>query len=573
MVKEWLTSDTPMLFIEFAELCERLANISERSRKIRILVNALKGLRREYIKPFTLLIIGRYAPEWQAVTLEISWATIVKVSKTLFAIKIEELIKTLKKTGDIGETFRLLAEKRKTRRQLTLLSFQRKLTILDVYKELNKIAQISGPDSRQRKETRLIALLMSMSPLEIKYALKIIFGDMRHGVSVGLMEEAISYASGISLDLISRANMILGDLGEVAELALYEGVKAIKNVKIILFRPIRPMLAQKADNVLDALREHNFETSFEFKFDGLRSQIHIREDTIKIFSRRLKDITSSFPDLVKKIKQNIRCRECVLEGEIIGIKNGKPLPFQILMRRLRRISDAKRYLRMIPVKLYLFDVLYLDGNMLIDLPYHERRKILASIAGNLDLAPQLITRDANKAEEFLDLAIKSGHEGLVAKKLDSNYTPGIRGKKWLKIKRTLDPLDCVIVAAEWGYGRRKKWLSDYYLAVYDPANDKWLVIGKTFKGLTDKEFEELTKMLLKFRIYERGRTVYVQPKIVVEVIYDEIQKSPKYESGFALRFARINRIRWDKDPQDADTIEKVKKIYHEQFKYKAKLND
>lgn len=561
-----------MLFIEFAELCDNLAKISERNRKIRLLAETLKRLSRDEVKPFVLLMTGHFAPDWMQKQLEVSWGLISHVITGLFHVSKRELVSYIKKHGDVGEAVESLAMRRESKKQLTLVDLTNKnLMVTDVYELLNRISDIKGPDARSRRETIISMLMSRMSPKELKYFIKIIFSDMRHGVNYGVMEEAIAKASAIPLELISRAHMILGDLGEVAEKALFEGYSAIKNVKIVMFRPIKPMLAQKAESVKDALREHNWETAFEFKLDGLRAQIHKDGDKIKIFSRRLKDVTDSFPELVERVRQSIRAEEVVLEGEIIGVKNGKPLPFQILMRRVRRVEEAKKYQKLIPVDIYLFDVLYLNGEMLIDKPYEERRKILEGISGNIKLVPRIITRDPEEAQSFFEEAIKNGHEGLVAKKLDSRYEPGTRGKKWLKIKRTLEPLDCVIIAAEWGYGRRRKWLSDYYLAVRDEKTGEWFIVGKTFKGLTDEEFEEITKELLKVKIYESGRIVYVRPKIVVEVIYDEIQKSPKYKSGFALRFARISRIRWDKSPEDADTLDKVRKIYREQFKYKAKF--
>jgi len=561
-----------MLFREFAELCDNLAKISERNRKIRLLAETLKRLSRDEVKPFVLLMTGHFAPDWMQKQLEVSWGLISHVITGLFHVSKRELVSYIKKHGDIGEAVESLAMRRESKKQLTLVDLINKnLTVTDVYELLNRISDIKGPDARSRRETIISMLMSRMSPKELKYFIKIIFSDMRHGVNYGVMEEAIAKASAIPLELISRAHMILGDLGEVAEKALFGGYSAIKNVKIVMFRPIKPMLAQKAESVKNALREHNWETAFEFKLDGLRAQIHKDGDKIKIFSRRLKDVTDSFPELVERVRQSIKAEEVVLEGEIIGVKNGKPLPFQILMRRVRRVEEANKYRKLIPVDIYLFDVLYLNGEMLIDKPYEERRRILEGISGNIKLVPRIITRDPEEAQSFFEEAIKNGHEGLVAKKLDSRYEPGTRGKKWLKIKRTLEPLDCVIIAAEWGYGRRRKWLSDYYLAVRDEKTGEWFIVGKTFKGLTDEEFEEVTKELLKVKIYESGRIVYVKPRIVVEVIYDEIQKSPKYKSGFALRFARISRIRWDKGPEDADTLDKVRKIYREQFKYKAKF--
>lgn len=561
-----------MLFKEFAELCDNIAKTSERSRKVRMIAETLRGLKAEYIRPFVLLMVGKFAPEWMQRQLDVSWGTISHVIANLFSISKGELVRYIKTYGDLGEAVRAIAEKTRPKKQLTLTELtSRDLTISDICNYLNQIVDVKGTDARARKEQMISTLISKMSPNELKYLIKIIFNDMRHGVNIGVMEEAIAKASAIPVELISRAHMIIGDIGETAEKALIEGYSAIKEAKIVLFRPIRPMLAQKAESVAEALREHNLETAFEYKFDGLRAQIHKRGQEVRIFSRRLKDVTDSFPEIAEEINKSVKADEAVLEGEIIGVIDGKPLPFQILMRRVRRLDEASKYRKLIPVEIYLFDILYLNGEMLIDRSYEERRRILEDITSGIKLTPRLVTKDLEEAKRFFEDAILKGHEGLIAKKLDSKYEPGIRGKKWLKIKRFLEPLDCVIIAAEWGYGRRKKWLSDYYLAVRDEKTNEWTIIGKTFKGLTDDEFKEVTEELLRAKIYESGRVVYVKPKVVVEVIYDEIQRSPKYKSGFALRFARISRIRWDKNPEDADTLDKVKKIYREQFKQKARL--
>ncbi len=227
--------------------------------------------------------------------------------------------------------------------------------------------------------------------------------------------------------------------------------------------------------------------------------------------------------------------------------------------------------KLIPIELFLFDILYLDDKTLIELPYVKRREKLGEVCGDISLTKQLITKSVKEAKGFLEEAIEAGHEGLMAKRLDSAYTPGIRGKRWFKIKKTLEPLDLVIVGAEWGYGRRHNWLSDYYLAARDAETGKFMAVGKTFKGLTDEEFVRMTKRLKKLTIEKKPYGVVVTPKIVVEVAYNEIQKSPKYECGMALRFARITRIREDKSPEEADTIQRVREIYERQYKKKARF--
>ena len=560
------------LFKELAELCEKLEATTKRITMVNLISSFLRKLEPDEIGPAVRLIIGRIFPAWSQETLEISWRTIIKTIKNLANANSKDISEAFSKTGDPGDMAKILMEKGKKIKQVTLL--RSPLTILDVYKCFLSIANVKGPGSKKKKEGLLYGLLSRASPLEVKYIIKDILGEMRHGVSEGLMEEAIAKAFGASLEQVKRAHMLLGDLGDVAHIALTRGAQQIREVKIRLFHPIKPMLAQPVENVEEALKEHGGKTAFEYKLDGARVQIHLKNRKVAIFSRRLTNVTHSLPDVVKLILDEIKVNEAILEGEVIAIgEEDKPLPFQHLMRRFHRVKDIEKMVKEIPVQLYLFDVLYLNEKMMIDEPYIKRWEHLEEISGNIRLTPRIITSDAQEAQKFFEKSKKEGHEGLVAKKLDSNYTPGIRGKKWLKIKGILDTLDLVIVAADWGYGRRHEWLSDYYLAAKDEKTGKFMVIGKTFKGLTDKEFKEITKRLLELKIAEKGGTVYVKPEIVVEVAFDEIQQSPKYESGFALRFARITRIREDKGPDEADTIERVREIYEKQFRSKAKINN
>jgi DNA ligase-1 len=292
---------------------------------------------------------------------------------------------------------------------------------------------------------------------------------------------------------------------------------------------------------------------------------------VRVFSRRLTDVTQSLPEVVEAVKNNIKAKEAIVEGEVIAVNDsGHPIPFQHLMRRFKRVHEVQDTAEKIPVRLYLFDALFLDRESLISLPYVQRRKALAENAGEIPLTKHLVTDKKDRAETFLNEAMDAGHEGLMAKKLDSPYTPGTRGKRWFKIKPVLEPLDLVITAAEYGYGRRHDWLSDYYLAARDAVTGEFLNVGKTFKGLTDAEMIEMTQRLKELTVREDRNRVVVLPKIVVEVVYNEIQKSPKYKSEMALRFARISRIRDDKSAEDADTIEKVREIFERQFAKKGK---
>jgi len=558
-------------FRALAELCEKLENTSKRTLMVSLVADFLKHLRADEVEPATSMILGRPFPKWDQRTLEVSWATMSGLIKRLTNVDWKSFTDAFSKTGDIGAATKIVFEASKIQRQATL--FEKRLTILEVRRSLEAIAETSGYGSRERKERLLETLLGGATPLEAKYIVKILIGEMRTGFYEGLMELAVSKAFNVPHDLVRRAGMLTGDIGEVAAIAKAQGREGISKLQLQVFLPIKSMLAQTAEDVNEVLKEHGGETAFEYKLDGARVQIHKSKDTVRIYSRRLTDVTESFPEIVELTRDEVKAGEAILEGEIIAVgEDGTPLPFQHLMRRFRRVHDIEEMVEKIPVELYLFDIIYLDGQSFIADPYVERRKKLGEIAGSIPLTKQIISGNPREAERFLKEAIDKGHEGLVAKKLDSPYAPGIRGKRWFKIKESLEPLDLVIVAGEYGYGRRHDWLSDYYLAARDSESGEFLVVGKTFKGLTDEEIIGMTRRLKELTVKEEYRRVVVTPRIVVEVAYNEIQKSPKYKCGMALRFARITRIRDDKNPEEADTIQRVRKIYEKQFEKKAKYS-
>jgi len=556
-------------FKSLVELCERLEKTTKRNLMIEAVADFLRGLDENEIEPATSMILGRAFPKYDPRTLDVSWATLSNVIRRLSGIDWRDFYSAFRSTGDVGAATKIVFERRSPGRQSTLI--ERPLTILEVRRMFEHIAESKGQGSRDRKERLIETLLSRASPLEAKYLVKIIIGEMRTGFQEGLMEAAVSRAFSIPLKDVQLASMLTGDVGEVAYLCKKYGRDGILNLGFRVFRPIKPMLAQMATDLREVFEEHGGRTALEYKLDGARIQIHVSNGDVKIYSRRLTDVTRSLPEVVSLIRGEVRAREAILEGEVIAVgEDGKPMPFQHLMRRFKRIHSVDEAVEEIPVELYLFDLLYVDGESLIKTPYVERRRRLGEVAGSIPLTKQMVASSMEEAESFLRAAVSEGHEGLMAKRLDSPYTPGIRGKHWFKIKEVLEPLDLVIVAAEYGYGRRHNWLSDYYLAARD--GEKFTVIGKTFKGLTDDEIAEMTERLKKIAIREEGSMVIVQPKIVVEVAYNEIQMSPKYESGMALRFARITRIRDDKSPEEADTIETVRKIYESQFRRKARVN-
>ena len=459
----------------------------------------------------------------------------------------------------------------KTLNQALLSGNEVSLTIAEVFATLDRLAEVKGDGSKEKRLVLLSSLINRTTPLETEYLSRMLLGEMRIGVVEGVLLDAIAEASGVSRQLVRRAHMLHGDIGDVARIALTEGDVALENVGLRLFVPVKPMLAEMAESIPQVLADHKEGSAFEYKFDGARIQIHRKQDRVRIFSRRLTDVTDSIPEIVDYSKTRVKSSEFLIEGEVVALgEGGKPVPFQDLMRRFRRVHGIEDMVEKIPLRLYLFDVLQSGGNTMIDLPYTERWKVLSSLVPNESLAPRIVTRDPQVVENFMQSALKKGHEGLMAKSLTSDYSPGARGKKWFKIKPA-DRLDVVIVAADWGSGRRVGWLSNYHLAVRDDETGEYLVVGKTFKGLTDVEFDMITKRLQELKTKESKWTVHVKPEIVVEVAHNEIQKSPRYKSGFALRFARIAKFRDDKTPEEADTIQRLRKLYEKQFENKGRL--
>jgi len=559
--------ETP--FKALAELGEKLEATRKRLLMIGLAADFLKSLEVQEVEPAVSMILGRPFPKWSQRTLEVSWATLSEIIKRNTAVEWSVFNEAFSKSGDIGSATKTIFENTKIKRQAAL--FERELTLMEVRRSLEAISETVGYGSREKKERLIEGLLSRSSPLEAKYLVKILIGEMRTGFHEGLMEQSVAKAFQIPLKVVQEASMITGDIGEVAAIARIQGREGLSKIGFKVFRPVSLMLAQMADNVAEAMEEHGGKTAFEYKYDGARIQIHKVGDEVKVFSRRLTGVTDSLPEIVETVRLNIKAREMILEGEVIAVDStGSPIPFQHLMRRFKRVHAIEDMVESIPVRLYLFDILYLNGRNLVSSSYLQRRQTLAENAGEIPLTSQLVTDNVEEAEQFLKESMDAGHEGLMVKKLDSPYTPGIRGKRWLKIKPTLEPLDLVIVAAEYGYGRRHGWLSDYYLAARDTETGEFLTVGKTFKGLTDAEITEMTRRLKDLAVRREHGSAVVVPRIVVEVAYNEIQRSPKYECRMALRFARITRIRDDKAPEEADTIRKVREIYERQFLKKGR---
>jgi len=532
----------PTTFSTLATLCQQLEKTTKKLEKSKLLNAFLRELQPEEIAPSVLLLLGKIFSATDSRTLGISWRTLQNLET--------KLSKSKKKKAP--------------------------LSIVDVHQHFAEIAAASGKGSRQRKEELLSDLLSRVSPTEKKYLVKMIFGEMQHGVAEGVMQQGIAEAIGAELPQVRRAALLLGDIAEVARLGLTKGKKSLEKISLQLMRPIQPMLAELSEDFDEVFKEHGEQAALEYKYDGARVQIHCshknKKAEVKIFSRQLSEVTQSLPEVVEWAQSKIKADDFIVEGEVVAVNaEGKPLPFQELMRRFRRVHQIEETMKEVPIRLYLFDLLYCDGQSFIDLPYEKRWQKLTKICAANLLADRIIAKEGKTAEEFLQQAMQAGHEGLMAKDLTSTYQPGSRGKKWFKIKPS-ETLDLTIVSADWGYGRRTGWLSNYHLAVRDHETGEFLVIGKTFKGLTDEEFKWMTSKLQELKISETDYTVRVRPQIVVEVAYNEIQRSPHYKSKFALRFARIKRIRTDKSIDQIDTIERLRQLYERQFERKGEVS-
>jgi DNA ligase-1 len=442
------------------------------------------------------------------------------------------------------------------------------LTLGDVATAFADVAAAAGAGSRRTRDVRLTELAARASPEEREFLGRIIGGEMRTGVSEGLLLEAIAAAWVASVPAVRRAALFLGDLSVVATLLADGGPAALTGVTPRPFVPLLPMLAEIADDFAVVLDAHGGRTALEYKYDGARIQLHGDGDRVRVWTRRLSDVTRSLPDVVEIARRDITGVPFILDGEVVALDgSGRPLPFQELMRRFRRVHGVEALVREMPLALHFFDCLMADGRSLIDEPYARRWEALAQLTSGRYLAERRIVTTPEEAAAFRDAALAAGHEGVMAKDLASTYEPGGRGKRWFKVKAA-ETVDCVIVAVDRGSGRRQGWLSNYHLAVRD--GDGFAEVGKTFKGLTDAQFVEMTERLWPLATADDGYTVRVRPEVVVEVEYNEIQKSPTYVSGLALRFARITRVRDDKAPAQATTLEELRALYERQFRTKGR---
>ncbi len=433
------------------------------------------------------------------------------------------------------------------------------LSLREVDAAFDRIAAISGAGSVNARRDELGRLFARATAEERRFLIRLVLGELRQGALEGVLIEGIAEAADIPADDIRRAVMLASDPAPVAVAALTAGAAGLERFRLEPLSPVRPMLAQPADGVGEAM-EALGEAALEVKLDGARVQIHRVGNDVRIFSRQLNDVTASLPEIVEATLA-LPAKELIVDGEVIALKqDGRPHPFQVTMSRFGRKLDIDGMREKLPLRVFLFDCLHRDGDDLIDRPLAERIEHLGDAAGARLLIERLVTEDPESATDFLARALAGGHEGIMAKSLQSPYAAGSRGAAWLKIKQA-HTLDLVVIAAEWGSGRRKGWLSNLHLGARDPRDGSFVMLGKTFKGLTDKMLKWQTKRLLELEIGREGRVVHVRPELVAEIAVNEIQASPHYPAGMALRFARVKRYRKDKSPLDADTVDAVRALF------------
>jgi DNA ligase-1 len=562
----------------FAQTCERIAATTKKLEKTSIVAEYLKSRALDEAVTSAVFLSGRPFPVWEETTLQVGGTLLWRTVAELAGKDEKDLTAAYRKLGDLGAVAGEVLPERKS-----------KLHILDVEKSFREIAAARGPSAKGKLTHYLLA---DATPLEAKYIVKIMTGDLRIGLKESLVEEAIAKAYGATLPEVQRANMLLGDIGGTLRLA---AESRLNQAHMRLFHPLGFMLASPAETSEDALSY--FENALvEDKYDGVRAQAHCSGETVRFFSRTRDEITESFPELPDTLTG--LPQDAILDGEIVAWsylsaesgESGRALPFSALQQRLGRKKVSEELIRKVPVAYVAFDVLYAGDELLIDRTMKERGQILErllserksaskrsrhaqhTLAFDADesrpaqalRAPVFKAASPEELDQLFEAAQARGNEGLMIKDRESSYTPGRRGKSWLKLKRELATLDVVVTAAEFGHGKRIGVLSDYTFAVRD--GERLVNIGKAYSGLTDAEIAEMTKWFLEHTVEDQGFRRIVEPKIVLEVAFNNMMRSDRHESGYALRFPRIVRLRPDKLPEDVDTLERAQEIYEKQSK-------
>jgi DNA ligase 1 len=578
-------------FSLFVETCEKIRSTTKKNEKIDIISNYITNLDETSLSIAVLFLSGRALPIGSTRTLNIGFTTIMESLSEIAMLDIKDIQNIHLKHGDIGAMAEYAVSKKHI---ISLFNQQERISLSYVYHQFKKIANISGSGSNKNKKNILKGLLIACSPLESKYLIKIITGEMRIGSVEGLVEIALSRAFNRELQYIREAMLISGDISQVAVLAKKN---ILHNAIMRPFVPVSFMLADVMFSAEEIINYYNKPLICEYKYDGIRLQMHKFDNKVRLFSRNLVDITYTFPELVKAAIESTKRTpdtttihnqvDFILDGELIALKNDRPLHFQELQKRLRRKNVTDDITSEIPIYYIVYDIMYFKDNQVLKKSLLDRKNILSTISFKKPIINSSY-KILDSIEQIIAIFSESkdiGHEGLVVKDPLSQYHPGKRGRYWMKLKKELDTIDAVIVIAEYGHGKRAGVLSDYTFAVIDDDDDKNLnnnnnnnylensrlkTIGKAYSGLTDKEIDEMTERLREIIIEDNGNRILVKPEIVLEVAFDTIQKSDRHNSGFALRFPRIKNIRTDKSLKDIDTLEKVRQIYKNQVYVKHK---
>jgi DNA ligase-1 len=585
-----------MKYSELVEVYEQLEKTPKRLEKTEIISGLLKKTPVEDLPIIMLLIEGRLFPKWDEREIGVASRLVIKAISMASGIDAAKVENKWKKLGDLG----LVAEELiKTKKQRTLHCEE--LTVKKVFNNLRKLAGLEGAGTVERKIQLVAELLTSSKPIEAKYVVRTVLEELRVGVGEGSIRDAIVWAFfhekfGLRyderakkieigdreeykkyIDAVQGAFDVTNDFSVVAERAKTKGLNGLKGTMLVVGVPIKAMLALKVDSIDEGFERCGRPAEVEFKYDGFRMQIHKKGKDIRIFTRRLDDVTNQFPEVVGYVKWHTKGKDFILDSEAVGFdrKNGKYLPFQNVSQRIKRKYDIKKMAEEFPVEVNVFDILYYNGKSMLNEPFEKRhsllKKVIKSEAKKITVAKSLITSKNKEVEKFYKEALNAGNEGIMFKRLDAPYKPGARVGYMIKFKGKQEGLDLVITGAEWGEGKRAHWLSSFTIACID-ENGNFLEIGKVGTGIKEKSeegvsFEELTKLLRPLIISEKGKTVKLKPKVVVEVAYEEIQKSPTYASGYALRFPRFTRLRtMDKAPEDASTLDYINKLYKQQKK-------
>lgn len=551
-----------MKYQELVNVYEALGATTKRLEKTDILADFLIKVEEEDLEKITLMALGSVFPSWSEEEQGIGDKLVMKAVGDAVGVSVDAVEDAIRDEGDIGAAAEKLYAKKA---QMTF--FSQPLTVKFVYNQLRKLATISGSRSTARKISNILELLSSASGKEAKYICRTILEELRIGVGEGIIRDAISQAFGVDKAVAERAHMLTNDLGLVAKVAKIEGEEGLKKLTLIPGRPVKPMLAQLSEGIGISVEEMGCALC-ETKYDGFRTQFHKKGDEITLFTRRLENVTHAFPDAVDFIKRGFPDEDFIVEGEIVGFRDDKPLPFQTVLQRVRRKYDIHDAMKNVPIKIFLYDLLYFKEPV-VDESIIRRREILENAVDcsidelNLSDIVKVGPENIDDAIELFNKSIAGGHEGIMIKNCAEPYIPGIRGKKMLKFKAEPETLDTVIVGGTKGIGKRGEFIGSYEIALRDEYGDLQ-TITKIGSGLSDDDLANLTRQMKEIIISDKGTQITVQPKIVLEIKYSEIVKSPEYPAGYSLRFPIVKSIRTDKGVEDIDTIERLESMYNGQ---------